>query len=242
MQYALSHGYVDILLGDYYNANSYSSMKYFYPGYIANPLIIVTLKSDDENAPIPETWEDLKGKKGIMRSEERIFDLLYSKIPSDVQVEKVEGAKRAFQLLLRKEADFLITSQIAYETEMRRFKVGDYFVYGKKPIMSPVIFMTYQGNNPCANSLKGKFEEYLKEATADKSLVLSILSSQIIEWENKFIKQKSLMFETENEPETNEENSKKDMALDEYLKEQKKQLDLDAIRNSAVESARFSNF
>ena len=50
------------------------------------------------------------------------------------------------------------------------------------------------------------------------------------------------MFETENEPETNEENSKKDMALDEYLKEQKKQLDLDAIRNSAVESARFSNF
>ena len=242
IQYALSRGFVDVLLGDYYDANSYSSMKYFYPGYVSNPLIIVTLKSDDANAKIPETWEDLKGKKGIMRSEERLYDLLYPKIPSDVQVEKVEGAKRAFQLLLRKEADFLITSQIAYETEMRRFKVRDAFVYGQKPFLSPVIFMTYRAGNPCAASLKKKFEEKLKEYTADKDLIHSILSSQIIAWENKFMNQKSLMYERDEEPESNEEKSEKDMDLDAYLKEQKKQLDLEAIRNSAVESAHFSSF
>lgn len=242
LQYALSQGYVDIMLGDYYVPNVYAFTKYFYPGYISNPLIIVVPKPEDANAKLPESWSDLKDKKGIVRSEEGLYDLLYPQIPKDVKIEKVEGAKRAFQLLLRKEVDFLITSQFAYETEMRRFKVKDFLAYYPKALMSPVVFMSYREGNPCAKFWKEKLEKKLKEYTSDEKLIRSILSDQIVAWENKFIKQKSLMFEIDNEPESNDIKFQKDMDLDEWLKEQKKQLDLDAMRNSAKAKGSFTDF
>ena len=46
-KYALSKGYVDILLGDYYDGNNYSKINYFYPGYIVNPIVIVIRKNDN---------------------------------------------------------------------------------------------------------------------------------------------------------------------------------------------------
>ena len=159
-----------------------------------------------------------------------------------MKIEKVEGAKRAFQLLLRKEADFLITSQYAYETEMRRFKVKDFLAYYPKALMSPVIFMSYREGNSCAAFLKRKLEKKLKEYTADENLIRSLLSKRMIEWENKFANQKSLMYELQEEPESNEVKSQKDMDLDEWLKEQKKQLDVEAIRNSSKAAGRFTDF
>ena len=230
------------MLGDYYVPNVYAFTKYFYPGYINNPVIIVVPKPENENEKLPETWADLKDKKGIMRSEESLYDLFYPQIPKDVTVEKVEGAKRAFQLLLRKEVDFLITSQYAYETEMRRFKVREFLAYAPTALMSPVIFMSYRDGNPCAMFLKKKLEAKLKEYAEDKDFIRSLLSEQITAWEKKFINQKSLMYEVAEEPETNDVKSQKDMDLDEWLKEQKKQLDLEALSNSAQKGGRFTDF
>ena len=204
-KFALTNGYLNILLGDYYNQNSFSTIKHFYPGYVSNPIVIVVLKPQNDTEKLPETWEDLKGKKGVMRTEENIFELLYKQIPPDVQIEKVEGAKRAFQLLLRKQADFMITSQFAYETEVRRFKVGDLLAYAPTPLMSPVIFMSYQEGDPCIETIKEKLEDTLKRYASDKDLMRSILSAQIIEWERKFMKDKSLMYELEEPVVTNEE-------------------------------------
>lgn len=235
-KYALSQGYIDILLGDYYKANSFSTTKYIYPGYISNPIVIVTLKPTGENETVPETWEELKGKKGAMRTEENIFELLYPQIPQEVTIERVEGAKRAYQLLLNKQVDFLVTSLFAHETEMRRFKVGDFLAHSNKPLMSPVIFMSYKDDNPCANFILSKLQEKLTEYTADENLMRSILSEQIINWENKFADQKSLMFEIDQEPETNEEKSEENMDLDKWLQEQRNILEREAIQNSVKAS------
>ena len=133
--------------------------------------------------------------------EENIFDLLSPQIPQDVTIEKVEGAKRAYQLLLNKQADFLITSLFAYETEMRRFKVSEFLTHSKTPLMSPVIFMTYADGNPCAAFIVEKLQEKLREYTSDETLMRTLLSEQVIAWENKFADQKSLMFEVDEEPE-----------------------------------------
>ena len=50
------------------------------------------------------------------------------------------------------------------------------------------------------------------------------------------------MYEVAEEPETNDIKSQKDMDLDEWLKEQKKQLDLEALSNRAQKEGRFTDF
>lgn len=227
-KYALTKGYFDVLLNNYFEGNSYSNMGYFYPAYIANPIIIVVRKTETAE-PIPQTLEELKGKKGVVRAEENLFDMLYSQLPSDVSLEKVNGARRAFQALLRKEVDFLITSQLAYETEVRRFKIRDFLNASTTPIMSPFVFFSYAQGNPCANFIKNAFEKKLQEYTADKDYMRSVLSSQLIAWENKFVNEKSLMYDIDV---IEEEKVEKAKDLDAWLTEQQNKAD-DKIKQQA---------
>ena len=191
-KYALSRGYVDVLLGNYFEQKSYSNVDYFYPGYVSNPIVIVSLKQKN-GEKMPQTWTDLSGKKGFVRSEENLLDLIQNQLPKDAQISTVNGARRAFQALLRKEVDFLLMSQLAYETEVRRFKIREFVSYEKTALFSPTIFFSYGSGNPCAQFIKKAFEEKLKEYTSDKQLIDSLMRSQISLWERKFIKEPSLI-------------------------------------------------
>ena len=77
----------------------------------------------------------------------------------------------------------------------------------------------------------------LKEYTSDENLIRTLLSEQIINWENKFANQRSLMFEVDEEPESNEKKSEENMDLDKWLQKQKDQLERDVLQNSAKASA-----
>lgn len=215
-KYALTKGYFDVLLNNYFESNSYSTMAYFYPAYIANPVIIVVRKTDTAEKA-PETLEELKGKKGFVRAEENLFDMIYSSLPADVSLEKVNGARRAFQALLRKEVDFLIMSQLAYETEIRRFKIKDFLTTSTTPFISPFVFFSYAKGNACAEFIKNAFEKKLQEYTADKDYMRSVLSSQLVAWENKFANEKSLMYDIDV---IEEERVEKAKNLDAWLEEQ----------------------
>ncbi len=220
-RYALTRGYFDVLVTDYFLPNSYAVINHFYPGYITNPIVIVTLKPQKDEK-LPETLDDLVGKKGIVRAEENIFDMVYSKLPEGVNLKKVNGIKYAFQALLRKDVDFLIMSQYAYETEVRRYKIGEYLTYSKAPILYPVVFMSYAAGNQCAAFIKAELEKKLKEYSADENLIRSLLSKQIVAWENKFRDEKSLMYE---KGVVAEEIVERAQNLDEWLKEQQKNSD-----------------
>ena len=228
-KYALTKGYFDVLLNNYFESNSYSTMAYFYPAYIANPIIIVVRKTETAEK-VPETLEELKGKKGLVRAEENLFDMIYSSLPAEVSLEKVNGARRAFQALLRKEVDFLIMSQLAYETEIRRFKIKDYLTTSTNPFISPFVFFSYAKGNPCAEFIKDAFEKKLQEYTADKDYMRSVLSSQLITWENKFINEKSLMYEIDV---VKEEKVEKTKDLEAWLKEQRMKEANDKVKQQA---------
>ncbi|MBE6449496.1 MAG: transporter substrate-binding domain-containing protein [Alphaproteobacteria bacterium] len=218
-KYALSRGYVDVLLGNYFEQKSYSNVNYFYPGYITNPIVIVSLKPKDGEKG-PQSWDDLKGKKGFVRAEENLLDLIQTQLPKETQISTVNGARRAFQALLRKEVDFLLMSQLAYETEVRRFKIKEFVSYEKAALFSPTIFFSYASGSPCAQFIKNAFEAKLKEYTSDKQLIDSLMRSQIALWERKFIKEPSLIKQIDMVIEEEKEEETSD--LDAWLAQQAK--------------------
>ncbi len=215
--YAMRIGYFDLLVTDFYNSDPYSQVQYIYPGYILNPIVIVSLKPTSDTQTVPQTLDDLKGKTGYARYEENIYRLFHNQIPSDITIKQVTGAKRAFYGLLKKEVDFLLMSQYAFETEVRRFKIADYVTYSSKPVFTPYVFMSYMPNNQCARFIKKALENKVKEYAADEQGIRSVLSRQLITWENKFASEPSLMFETGVPAEEVEEKA---ADIDAWLKEQ----------------------
>lgn len=198
---ALEMGKVDVLVATYYESNPYSVMEVFYPAYISNPFVVVSLKG---KLPPVKDLKELVGKKGIIRWEENILPLIQPTLPEGVHLETVSGARNAFKKIVNKEADYLLTSRYAAEAEMRRFKVTD-FMDISDVIRNPSFFLGFTTNNGCAAYHKEYFEKRLKELTADKDYIRSLLSKQIVYWEQKFRKEPSIMltegFEMEDETE-----------------------------------------
>lgn len=195
----LYSGAIDLLLTDYYDTNAYNKIRTLYPGYMSNPVVIVMRKPspDEKEPPRFKNFADLSGKKGYIRVEEGIAPFVYPQLPSDVNIKKITGVRRAFKDLLNKQVDFLIMSQYAFEAEKRRFKISDYVETTSKPLVSPFIFISYAQDNACAYYIKNALEAKLKDYAQNEKMLKMILSSQLRDWENEFINEKSLMFETD---------------------------------------------
>ena len=212
-RYALAQGYFDVLVTDYYDGETYKNIGFFHPGYVVNPIVIVSLK---ENTDKMEDLKDLIGKKGYIRKEEGFYDLYRKSIPDGVTITHMTGAKKAFFDLIQKKIDFILMSRYAYETEIRRFKIEDYVKHSAQPVFSPYIFMSYAKNNQCALFIKNALERSLKESTADSNNIKALIVKQLNTWQSKFSKEKSLMFEAAIE----EEKEEKAGDIDKWLKEQ----------------------
>lgn len=215
----LYSGAIDLLLTDYYDTNTYNKIRTFYPGYISNPVVIVMRKPspNEKQAPRFEKFADLSGKKGYIRVEEGIAPFVYPQLPSDVNIKKITGVRRAFKDLLNKQVDFLIMSQYAFEAEKRRFKISDYVEVTSKPLVAPFIFVSYAQDNACAYYIKSAFEAKLKDYAQDEKTLKMILSSQLRDWENEFINEKSLMFDTD----VSEEDADTTSDFNAWVKQQK---------------------
>ena len=227
-KYALATGYFDVLVTDFYDPKAYRNIANFHPGYISNPIVIVTLKSNLEQ---PKKLSDLIGKTGYVRKEENFYDLFKSSIPEGVKIKQISGPKKAFYDLLKKKIDFILMSKYAYETEARRFKISDYMTYSD-PIFSPYVFMSYAKNNLCAHFIKDALEKSLKEYTTEEKYIQSTLVRQLDIWEKKFKDQPSLLFET-GDPE--EETEEKTDDLKAWLEaQQQKKEDKSSQKKSSV--------
>lgn len=187
---ALEWGKIDLLVESYYESNPYSVAQVLYPSYLSNPFVIISLKG---TLPNIKDLSELKGKKGLVRYEEMIWPLIQTTLPEGVQIEQISGARNAFKKLVNKEVDFLLTSRYAAEAEMRRFKVTDFVDVSTNVIRNPNIFMVMSKNSKCTSLHKDYFEQRLKELSEDKDFIRTLLSSQIVYWEQKFRKEPSIL-------------------------------------------------
>lgn len=188
----LQKGKLDVVVGSYYDRRVLrDGTNLMFPGYFANPILTLFVKGRER--PV-NSWEDLRGLKGVVRQEELIYSLIYNQIPKDLKIEQVSGSKKAFTKLLTGEADYMITSLYAGEAEVRRYKLIDEIYFSPKALVAPELFFVFSSHTDCRKH-KGKLAAELKKILSDKDAYMKTLTSYIDEWGMRFKDRPSLIEE-----------------------------------------------
>lgn len=188
-QQALKRGEIDVLLGAYYDKRVLGAgTSILFPGYFSNPIVVAFLKGNEREV---KSLSDLIGLKGVVRQEEGIYSLMHQKIPADLDMKQVSGARKAYMMLLSGEADFIVTSLYAAEAENRRFKIHDKIHLTNVPIETPELFFVFGSTSECL-PLKEIFAEQVEK---ERDNVRSLLFGQIDVWVERFRYSDSLIME-----------------------------------------------
>ncbi len=188
----LRYGKVDVVVGMYYDKRVMGTgTNLMFPGYFTNPIIPLFVKGKER--PI-EKWEDLRGLKGVVRQEEMIYSLIYQQLPKDLEIEQINGSKKALLKLLKGEADYMLTSLYAGEAEVRRYKLIDEIYFSPKALVSPELFFIFTSHSDC-QALKPQLSAELKKIMADDPTFRAVIEEYIDDWGMRFKDNPSLLEE-----------------------------------------------
>lgn len=180
---ALKKGDIDLLLTAYYRPQDLGAgTTIVTPGYFKN-IFTVYFKKGKE-FPV-KSFDDLEGWKGVIRREENIYPLIYQKLPKGVNITQVSTAKRAFEMLMNDEVDYLFTSSYSAEAELRRYKLNDEIVSGSTALFDPTLFFVFTTNSDCWK-LKEKFSKALRDEDLSPARIEEMTRNLIDEWGEKF--------------------------------------------------------
>ena len=180
---ALKRGEIDLLLTAYYRPQDLGAgTTIVTPGYFR---IIFTVYFKKGNEFPVKSFDDLDGWKGVIRREENIYPLIYQKLPRNVNITQVSTAKRAFEMLMNDEADYLFTSPYSAEAELRRYKLNDDIISGSTALFDPTLFFVFTTNSDCWK-LKEKFSDALHDEDFSLEKIEEMTRNLINEWGEKF--------------------------------------------------------
>lgn len=192
----LRKGKIDVIVGAYYDKRVLGiGTNLLFPSYFSNPIIPLFVKGKER--PI-NSFDDLKGLKGIVRQEELIYSLIYQQLPKDANIKQVAGARNAFSALVSGEADYLLTSLYSGEAEVRRFKLVDEIYFSPKALVAPELFIVFSSHSDC-RKLKPLFSAELKKRKEDKKVYFNTFVGYINEWGQRFKDDPSLIEEIKTE-------------------------------------------
>ena len=198
---ALKRGDIDLFLGTYYRPQDLGTgTSIVFPGYFKNVFVVYFKKGKE--IPV-SSLTDLEGMKGIVRREEHVYPLVYQRLPDGVSLTQVSTAKRAFEMLMNDEADYLIGSPYAEEAELRRYKLNEKIIPSSQVLLSSNLFFVFTKNSNC-RKLKEKLAEALQGDEFSTAEMDIMVRSLINDWGERFREEPGLL-EEEKEEET--ENS-----------------------------------
>lgn len=188
----LRKGKIDVIVGTYYNKHILGiGTSLLFPSYFSNPIIPLFIKGKEKQV---NSFDDLKGLKGVVRQEEMIYPLIYQQLPKEMELKQIAGARNAFKALVTGEADYLLTSLYSGEAEVRRFKLTEDIYFSNKALLVPELFIVFSSHSDC-RKLKPLFTEELKKRKADKNAYLKGFITYITKWGERFKNEPSLMEE-----------------------------------------------
>ena len=180
---ALKNGEIDLLLSAYYRPQDLGQGTTFLSvSYFRN--VFTAYFKKGKEFPV-ESFDDLANWKGVVRREENIYPLIYKKLPRGAEIVQVSSAKRAFEMLMNDEADYLFTSPYAAEAELRRYKLNDDIVSAQRVLFDPTLFFAFTTNSDCWK-LKDKFSEILRSDEFSPAKIEEMTRNLIDEWGEKF--------------------------------------------------------
>ena len=179
---ALKRGEVDLLLTTYLPEGLGFGITPVYPAYFKN-VFTVYFRTDKQRSF--GSIDDLAKSKGIIRLEENIYKLFANKKAlSGLDLERVKTAKKAFEMLLDGDADYLIGSPYSTEAELRRYKLQGKIISSKVPLLDASLFFVLSSNTSCIK-LRNLLSDEIKAYTAEGNGVAEVMSG-VDEWGERF--------------------------------------------------------
>lgn len=161
----LQRGKIDVVTGVYFNKHNLGvGINLLYPSFMDNPIVPIFVKGKEKEI---KSFNDFAGLKGVVRQEEMIYPIIYRQLPKSVQMKQVSGSKKAFQMLMKGEVDYMLSSLYSAEAEARRFKLIDKLHFSTYALVNPNLFFAFSSVTEC-QKLKGKFTEELRRLQSDK--------------------------------------------------------------------------
>lgn len=230
---ALDRGEIDLLLGTYFDGDPYSHKAYVFPAFTNNPFILVSLKG---KMPQINGWDDLKGKKVVLRKEEGLWPMIEGIVPDGIHFKQVAGARNAFKLLVNKEADFILSSRYAVETEIARFKLATFVDISDKFLREPKLFFAFYKDGECNTKIREIFEEEMEQLANDGEYMSFLFNDTIKDWKEKFKDEPSILiregFEMDDEMAAFFEEDEPATAVQESRKKKLADLDVNVLINA----------
>lgn len=179
----LENGRVDVFIGAYYDPR-YRKMGYTYiiPSYFQNVAALIFLKGKEKEFT---SFQDLKGLKGVVRSDELFYTYVRPSLPSDVYIEEVPSSREAFTRLINGRADYILGSPYSAEAEARRFKLNTKITMVKTPLPAQEMFIVFGKNAPCRAAipeLVKKMKEHQKHKVEETQKLISYINT----WGQRF--------------------------------------------------------
>ncbi len=192
---ALNNGSIDLFIGAYYDTRFIRTGNVFVtPSFFKN--IIQVIFPAGKEKPV-EKFEDLIGLKGVVRTDEEFYPLIYRGLPKELDIRQVSSSQEAFTLLMTGKVDYLLGSPYSAEAEARRFKIENDIVYNEKALADLEMFLVFSGNSKCL-PLRQKIVDQLQIETKDPLSVRNKLIDQINAWGKRFADEKGLLEEETN--------------------------------------------
>ena len=142
-----ARGNLDIVIGMYYDTANYGKIaSTIVPSYMQNLITVVFMKGKEKDI---KSFDDLKGLKGVVRTDEHFYDYVYKMMPEGADIVQVSNSKDAFTKLLTGEVDYMLASPYSAEAEARRFKMNLDISMLRVPLLGQELFVMYSKSSQC---------------------------------------------------------------------------------------------
>ena len=192
---ALKKGEIDLLLGTYYQPKRLGlGTDIISPSYFQNVFTVYFKKGKE--FPVSSVL-DLVGFKGILRREEHLYPLIQSQLPIGIELTQVSGAKKAFEMLLNEEVDYLISSPYSTEAELRRYKLNGKIITDNTIIKDAGISYALSTNSACYQDLKKVLGRTLQDNEFSPAKISEMVYKSIDNWGERFRNEPGLVVKSD---------------------------------------------
>ncbi len=179
----LRRGRIDVVTGVYFNKHNLGvGINLLYPSFMENPIVPIFVKGKEKEI---KSFADFVGLKGVVRQEEMIYPIIYQQLPKNVQMKQVSGSKKAFQMLMSGEVDYMFSSLYSAEAEARRFKLLDKIHFSTFALINPNLFFAFSSVTEC-QQLKKQFASELRRLREDENTYRKNFINYIDRWGLEF--------------------------------------------------------
>lgn len=162
-QDAIKEGKADIIFGIYKDSSRVAYMNYIDPPYMQDPVAIVIRNGDSFKYA---EWGDLKAKKGVTNLGESYGNDFDTYIAQNLTVARANGVDKAFEALLKMQADYLIIGRYPGKLEAKKLNILTKVDFLPKNVVYGEMYVAFSKKSKCYNSLQAGFSEAIKKAVS----------------------------------------------------------------------------